>query len=792
MSKRLFLLPLMLSFFLTGALSSFELSIQTGKEENQPFSILHLEDNLPFLCRAQKNDFELTIEVICAFDRRPDKPMETLNNNFFYITSTVKDENFFLIIRPHLRMELLPVLFDLTRDNTTFIADTERAQHWNIIAYEKSNPFQSTVKKTTSTLALPVSMADNALPFVGGLDIDGNPIKMTRVKDVSEYLTIKLDFGAKKYEEVLERIEALILEYPDTVFMSELMLYRIRCYHHLDNPDDLIVTAKQFIRTSSGDQNIAEVLAYTAKAYSDIGLFIDADYFFDRLFTEHEDSDFAVLGMIYKGDQYVESGNSSKGIVFYEKALYATGNVNYASTAAYKLANYYLGAGKTEKASEYVGKILEGNRDYFSKDIEGSIALAMLFSDREDYVTAAAISHIIHTALIKGDEVHETQLKNEGIWLAKTDEKAQALKVLNNYLTTYQYGMYIDEVKHAKDALFFDMDDMNTTAKLQAYDELMATYKGDTIAQKALFKKANLLCDEEEYAAVLELNSSLAALDPSLYESEALIERAAQALMQRLLEKPDCAEAARLGEQYNVTLAASWDEAVFKCANATGDYTRAKAIAAAYLKVKTLNERMKWLERYLDIDFRLGNYADAQREANEFIAMYQVESPGLCHDVYRKAFDAAQRLNDEEKMIASATTLESVCGLDFKDIERYTQMVALAAERKNDSMIETYGSKVMQLQALNNAYTQSPYIEFTLYDALLKLGKTAAAVETLRSLDARELSSGKRARQQYMLGTQLQKMGDNEASKKAYEASIAADEASAWAKLAKDALALMP
>jgi tetratricopeptide (TPR) repeat protein len=141
-------------------------------------------------------------------------------------------------------------------------------------------------------------------------------------------------------------------------------------------------------------------------------------------------------------------------------------------------------------------------------------------------------------------------------------------------------------------------------------------------------------------------------------------------------------------------------------------------------------------------------------------------------------------------MIRQIKLIEDAYSNDFKDIERYTQMVSLGLKRKDEAMVQTYSRKVMALQVRTKTYTQSPYIEFTLAQSYQNLGKDTDALNVLKTLNTRKMTNEKRSRQQYLIGAIEQKAGRKREARDAFNASIKADKNSAWGKLAKDALAL--
>jgi predicted negative regulator of RcsB-dependent stress response len=159
--------------------------------------------------------------------------------------------------------------------------------------------------------------------------------------------------------------------------------------------------------------------------------------------------------------------------------------------------------------------------------------------------------------------------------------------------------------------------------------------------------------------------------------------------------------------------------------------------------------------------------------------------------VVRILFDAAQRSGDEIGMIKNIKGCEALFGVDFKDIERYSQMVALGVKRKDEIIVQNYAAKVMNLQKRTSTYTQSPFVEFTLAQSFMNQDKSKEALATLKTLDTRKVIPEKRSRQKYLMGSLLIKMKRDGEAKMAFNESIKADKNSAWGKLAIDALGLL-
>lgn len=773
-------------------LFGLELSIQSGKEGGELFSVLHLRHSSPFSCQATKNEFGDTQRIDCRFQASPKKSFSPIDNGHFVVTASATAQGYTVSVLPKAKIKLMPLLFDLSKGGETYQVDAKKAKHWNIIAYKKSLPLIDFPPASPSAINFPVKIAKNTPPYIGGLDLKGNPIKISRVQDVTDYMEMKKAYAAKDYNRVLDRADNILKEYPNTVFKNELMLYQIRSYHQLGESEKLLALSKQFLREYSSDPGLAEVLTYTANAYSKIGQISDADYYFDRLFNEQIDSPFAPLGMIYKAEQYEASADTKNAEQFYQKALSATSDVAIASKAAFNLAQIELGKKEIKKAAQFVDKIATVNPDYFNEVADQAMAMATAFEENKDPKTAARITEALLNKSDKASENYQLLLKNLGIQLAKAGKRGEALKRFNEYLDTFKYGEYIEEVRRAKDGLFFNEGDTNASAELKKYNDLIDRYGDDSVGKKALYKKAQLLVKEKKYKEVLDIESDLYRLESSEYpETTQLISKSAIEFEKSLLREGKCTEAMKYQKMYKIRLLPEWDEALFNCALKTTQYPVAKKIAQNHLKSNSITERQVWLLRMVKTQFGLGEYKAAIKGGEELITLLGAQKNPPLNEIYRIMFDAAQRVGNGEAMIRHIKAVEGAYPNDFGDIERYSQMVTLAQQRKDEAMTQTYARKVIALQERTKTYTQTPYIEFTLAQSYQNVGKDSDALNVLKTLNKQKLNTEKRSRQQYLIGAIEQRLGHKREAREAFNASIRADKNSAWGKLAQDALGLL-
>ncbi|RLA80173.1 MAG: flagellar protein [Epsilonproteobacteria bacterium] len=786
-------LSLLLFTISSSSLFALEISLNGAKENFKAYSTLHLTDNSRFLCQEEKDDFEVVTQIVCAFVKKPSQEIKKLQNNFFRLESKINKGTFFLIITPIQKIKLYPIVFDLTKENSVYQANVKVSNHWMIVGYEDKLPYIKNKKPLKRGINFPFVMSRDKLPYVGGLDLKGHPVYIKKVQDVTDYLRIKKLYKEKKYELSLELIDDVMLEYPNSLFNPELLFYKIRVFSKLSDNDNIVSTSKVYLREYSSDENVPEVLALTANAYSKIGMNIDADYFFDRLFSEHKESIYTQWGYIYKGEMLEGSGANSKALMFYKKALNETNDIDIAATAAYKLAIYYSSTTKTDTSAEYTMKIINAKANYFINDLKKSMDLMHHFADQSDYITASAIAKALSDEMNINHDEHERLLRDRAMWLSETDEKEEAFKALNIYMKEYPYGLYEEEILVAKDSLFFDLSDNNVSVKLAQYNELISQYMDDTIGNRAVYEKAKLLLKEGMFSDVLGLKDSILELDSQKYDNtQEIIINAATGSMKNYLKLQECQEVLNISHDYNITLSDEWDDGIYKCAMKGGDYQLSKKIANKNLKTKDINERKKWLYRYIKVDFTTGNYSDVLDASKDLILLIEdelsLEENEEYKEVYRYIFDTYQRLESSQKMLVSIINLKEIFGLNYKDIERYVSVMAIGSDLKDDNIVIQYGNDVMSLQNRSSSYVQSPYVEFTLYQAYVNQEDFNRALDVVKLLESIELSSAHRSRQKYLLGSVYSKLWRDEESREAYQQSIDADSTTPWAKLAKSAL----
>jgi len=725
--------------------------------------------------------------IECVFPREPKERFEKIETEFFVIDSFNKNKKYHISILPLQKMKLIPIANKLYEKGLIRSADTyTSAKHWMMIAYKEKLPLIKIDKTPDIGLDFPIAMEEVKMPSVGALDISGMPIRLDQVKDVSDFMRIKSAYEAGNYDKLATDVDALFVRFPDTIFKAELLLFKMRGFHQAGENEALIEVSKEFMREYSDDENMPEVLAYTANAFSAVGIQKDAEYFYDRLFKEYEKSKFAALGMVFLGDEYHSKGKPKEAARYLEQALYASDDIEVASMAAIRLAKMSLEQGDLERSAKLYNKIIEGNAKYLQHQVETNYDNARALANRGHQKTGANILKGMIKHLPVSDDRYEPMMKDIGLWLAQTEDKPAAYIALKAYQKKYGDSDYAAEIQETLDSLFYTPDDANKTALMAEYEALQEKYGKNEIGQKAGFEKAKLLYANKQYQDVIDMEGSGVENEVGYFE---LKHEAILSLTLETLENGKCSQAITLSKDYNLSIESKYDANLYSCAFETGNYKLANNIASKHLKDKT--KRLQWLFDYAKTLNKLSEYEELVKVTEDIIILSDIDKTNKYNSILHDAFYAYERLKQTQGMVKTIKELEKRRGLDNKDIELYVSMIKLGLKQRDDVIIQTYTQKVMKLQDKTKSYSQSPFVEFAALQVLKTQGKKKEQITILNELVKRELKNKDKSRVYYMLGSILMKEGKSEEAKSAFDESIKADNTSAWSGLSKDALDLL-
>ncbi len=759
-------------------LYALQLRIDTAIQHSEFYSILYLSSSQPFIC--EKRDINSTIPsgIICAFTKKPHHIFKNLSNNYFSIAPKIKDNIFFIIIKPKYKMFMHSMPFDLIFNQTVFQTDIKIARRWIVIGYKNSLPLIN--KKSYNGLNLPVTFSNMKPAYVGGLDLSGKPIRIKQLKNIKYYISIKQAYKNKQYTKTLSLINKALQLYPYSMFDSLYMYYKIKIFYKMANYHRLLNLSEQFLRKYSGNAHTAEILLLTANSNQVLKHAAEAKYFYNRLLTEHKNSKYASLALIKIGDILLSHHKKQQAVDKYTEALDRAKDINVASLAAYKIALFSLKNKMLNDGIKYINKVLNANPSFFAKEPKRVLSISQVLAGYKKYKLALKITDMALDTLKLSNKFYSLLLKNKGVWLAKIKDKSEAVKVFNRYIKEFPNSKYIDTVKEAKYALFFNTKTLNVAQKLRHYDYLIKMYKGKSIAKKALEKKVQLLYKTKQYLQILSLN---------LKGFDDIVAKSAQDLMQEMVTKHHCYKAVEIYKRYK--LAAKYPLALdmYQCAMQTLSYKTAHKIVKQFVSSKDISKRIKWMYYDALSLYHLKHYHKVLQIGDDLRILLQNNTKSPYDEIYRVMFDSYAKLHNHEKMLSSMQKIINIFSIRFKDISRYIKLVRLGVSLKDNNIITTYGEYVYKLQNRYKTYPYSPYIGFTLAQAYSNIDHTQRAIKILLSL--KSLTPLQKSRQQYLLGTLFEKEWKNKKAKDAFRASIKADKSSPWAQLSKEAINLL-
>ena len=778
---------------LGGALHALTLDLRRGLEKNRPFAVLHLRDEQPFLCTAFYDERGEPSLFECAFDRMPSTPLKPVESDFFTIRFKTADGKFLVRILPKKRSLLHPLPPPIHERPILPVRPPERSAHWIVLGYETEPPYLGPERAFDEGLAFPLDLNDSATPTVGALDIDGRPVFMQDNRDVEKFLAIKEAFRAGKYKKAYDLATDAMELYPNSIFASDFLRYRIKALMHLDmkeNADEIIRLGKIFIKKYASDEYLPEVLLLLARIYSATGFVSDANYFFNRLIEEHKGTRYANLGLIYLGDQLYINGKSKEAMASYMEAYYNAKDLDVASLAAYKLALRYMDQGKTKKAVEFLRKIWKRNPDFLLKNKEDAHDIAKQLAARRVYDLAIAIDKALLKRLRKLDDLYETILFEIGEWYDEKGEVKQAIDWYERYLNEFAYGAYSDKAKKNLDALFVAGNDANATEALRKYETLMREYKGTAIADKALAAKAKLLVAQKRYDEALALKpliEKIADAEAKKIAEEAL-KQAAKEAFEAAKGRHDCTKGVSLAENYGVG-----KESVaflYGCYVDYARYDKALKLAKEGLKrAKNAEERALWSCRAGHALTRLGRYDEAKK-ALEDVRTLAKNPEKVCPSLPWDEVAVARGLGKYAETMEAIHRLAKTYGGDMRMAELY-KAAADEAKKTGDTIQREWALKrLVALQNAKGSHPYSPWAEFELIRILKKQKRYAEALKVAEGLERLKLEGEKRARLLYEKGQLLRLLGKKAEAKRVFEECAKSPEGGAWKRLCREAATL--
>lgn len=790
-----FLLP----FAYLMPLVALEVTVNTGMEEGRDYSVMHLVHDEPFACEEIRDHYGVSQEIICRFEKRPSNKFTHSENLFFRLTSNVKGQNFNIHIIPKKKVRLFPLAYDLTRPGETIKKELpSTAAHWQVIGYEETLP--NLQPKTHYGINFPITMDTVRLPAVGALDISKKPLEFEEGQEVPGYLRAKALLEAESFEQAIYAVDAVLREFPDTIFKKDLLLFKLRALDGLGNDDNLDVITdigKTWIKQYPADEAVAEVLLLMAKSYNVMGLEDESKYYFNRIFYEHPGEKQEKLAKIALADILYDKGDDEGAMRSYQEALVETDDQDVASEAAIKMADKFLKADELDLAIDYYNKVLEANPDFFVKQKMQSYEWSKVLVDKGAYAMAARIGEAVLGRFDKNDRIYDQVLRDVAVWLDEADDLDGAYRLYSRYLTEFPVGKYAQEIEERLDRLLFRLEEDNVTKKMAHFDHLITTYADDEIATQARLEKAKIYFGEQNYTAVLQMRPELQKTDTDENgtvnpEIEKLLDDSAMALTERSLAQKDCKQILGNIMQYQLALPPSYDLTIYECMMDLALFESAKTISEKRIFKGDPEERLAWLLRHEQVLMRLKDYEKVIGAIQDILELAQAMEKDFDYLVY-DLFIAYNRLDRPQKILEAVKLMEEKYPESVNNLAPYRRVVEIALDGKDDLMVTNYARKILAIQARHSVRNESPWIDFVLLETLIRREENNEALVLATQLaQDQELSTEERVKALYRQGFLYQKLSRIDEAKAAFERCSALEVNTPWSKLCRDTLNLLP
>lgn len=363
--------------FLFGAFAfGLDVSVYSGRENNQNFATLTLYDKQPFNCYEQMDVNGNITSIQCRFNSALSTRLIKSQSLFFHITPQVIpiNEDFpngglILNISPSQKdqkIKLFNAGFTPPNSYTLPAEKPKMSSRWQVLGYIGDMPFFS--KKRSTGLNFPLSIEGMQIPTIGALDLDAKPMQNDNGLDIPLYLNVKNQITQKNYLEALNLSNEFFTTFPNSLFKRDVLYYKMFALFNLQRDEDrqeTIEIGRAWIGAYPSDVRIPEMLYMLGQTYALSNSMDEARYYFQRIFEEYPQSRFAGFARLDYAQRLYETGNLDDPTSTFTDILETTKDFEVASTASFYLANYYFGTHNFKLASEYLEKILAAYPQFF-------------------------------------------------------------------------------------------------------------------------------------------------------------------------------------------------------------------------------------------------------------------------------------------------------------------------------------------------------------------------------------------------------------------------------------------
>ncbi|WQV58497.1 tetratricopeptide repeat protein [Helicobacter pylori] len=793
LKSKIFLLMGLLSH----SLNALSLTLTQGKEGGEDFSVLTLRNNKAFSCsyvnEKPPSGIEASLSIIhakrpieCVIDSIPKEGFTPLENAFFNITYSMRQQQFILHIKPKVMRRL--TLFSFDRDYKKaiplFVENDAKAKMWQIIGYDQKIPFLSEKDNAQKGLNFPIIIKDAQTPIIQELDVNNKPLLTTKGYDLNAYLEAKKQMDSQAYFDALRTISRAFKNYPQTIFKKDLYLLEIIALGKLGIKKSLLIDiGTQWIKNYPTDPNIPEALYYVAKALDENNNYKQAVRYYKRILLEYKNSRYAPLAQMRLAIEAAEASDLSSASMLFKEAFSNAKDKESASEIALNWAEAEINYQNFNNAKYLIDKVVQSNPDYLSTHSESALELLKLLKKNQMNESAIEIAQLL---LNQDDDVKakEQALYDLGALYARIKDFKNAHLYNLRYLQDHAELERASVVRARDEKALFSMEG-NTQEKIAHYDKIIQNFPNSNEAQKALELKAQLLFENKRYAEVLGMQKNLPKDSP-------LIQKTLNILAKTPLEDHRCEEALKYLSQITAFAFNPKEEIqAFDCLYFASLKEKAQIIALNALKAaKTPSEKLVWLYRLGRNYYRLGDFKNSTLASKDALILAQSLNKKEFYDIAFVLFSDYMQNNEKGLALNLHAFLEKY----FKDDKRMALVYFKLLENEKDpKSVKIYATSLLKLQDAYKDYSYTPFSEFALIDAYRVTKDYLKALETLDKLLNRRLSLEDHQKALYLQSSLLDLTNQKAKSKASLEKCVQLkqkDQTNAWQNLCEQGLNL--
>ncbi|MGL2457298.1 tetratricopeptide repeat protein [Helicobacter pylori] len=782
---------------LSHSLNALSLTLTQGKEGGEDFSVLTLRHNKAFSCsyvnEKPPSGIEASLSIIhakrpieCVIDSIPKEGFTPLENAFFNITYSMRQQQFILHIKPKVMRRL--TLFSFDRDYKKaiplFVENDAKAKMWQIIGYDQKIPFLSEKDNAQKGLNFPIIIKDAQTPIIQELDVNNKPLLTTKGYDLNAYLEAKKQMDSQAYFDALRTISRAFKNYPQTMFKKDLYLLEIIALGKLGIKKSLLIDiGTQWIKNYPTDPNIPEALYYVAKALDENNNYKQAVRYYKRILLEYKNSRYAPLAQMHLAIEAAEASDLSSASMLFKEAFSNAKDKESASEIALNWAEAEINYQNFNNAKYLIDKVVQSNPDYISQHSESALELLKLLKKNQMNESAIEIAQLL---LNQDDDVKakEQALYDLGALYARIKDFKNAHLYNLQYLQDHAELDKASVVRARDEKALFSMEG-NTQEKIAHYDKIIQNFPNSNEAQKALELKAQLLFENKRYAEVLGMQKNLPKDSP-------LIQKTLNILAKTPLENNRCEEALKYLSQITAFEFNPKEEIqAFDCLYFASLKEKAQIIALNALKVaKTPSEKLIWLYRLGRNYYRLGDFKNSTLASKDALILAQSLNKKEFYDIAFVLFSDYMQSNEKGLALNLYAFLEK----HFKDDKRMALVYFKLLENEKDpTSVKIYATSLLKLQDAYKDYSYTPFSEFALIDAYRTTKDYSKALETLDKLLNRRLSLEDHQKALYLQSSLLDLTNQKAKSKASLEKCVQLkqkDQTNAWQNLCEQGLNL--